>query len=135
MIVLITDNLYLRAEKVQSISVTEQVLWDGDEDGNSPDRKIVTYSIAIEYEPAGQQQQNHNSVMHINLTARNRKHCNETMKALIEQVRQQDPDNLMLDKLIDKYFCGEVKEYDRRPKKIRRVRKAKRRNKKVSRRS
>ena len=128
MMVLIARGLYLRCEKVHSISVLENAEYD-DYEGSYPKKSIKTlFNINIIYDsvqdPNGK---NHNNQQnHVTINTYSRKFASELVKDLIGQVREQDPDNKKMDELIEKHFC-EVQD-DPSPKQVRSSRKKKRRN-------
>ena len=129
MMVLIARGLYLRCEKVHSISVLENAEYD-DYEGSYPKRSIKTiFNINIIYDAVvdpNAKGNHHNNNTHVSINTYSRKFASELVKDLINQVREQDPDNKMMDKLIEKHFC-EVQD-DPSPKQVRSTRKKKRRN-------
>lgn len=153
-VVIVTKNQYLLCQRIHHITLNEN--YDYVDVRNTAGRMINirenSYVINIIYTPESTSHQNSREERHeCNVTMRGKVHAYRVYKDLIQQIREQMPDSLFLNKALehllsdedflkieasvldDDLKCEEVMS-DRRPKKIRRARKAKRNSKKVLRR-
>lgn len=155
-IVIVTKNQYLLCQRIHHIVLNE--LHDYSDVRNKAGRMVSvrenSYNINIIYTPEATNSHNTREERHdCNVTIKGKVDAYRVYKDLIQQIREQMPDQKFLDKaleslLTDEDFlkietssldddcrtkCEEAPS-DRRPKKIRRARKAKRNSKKVLRR-
>ena len=153
-IVIVTKNQYLLASKIHHIILNEG--YEYVDVRNSAGRMIGvrenTYTINIIYTPEMTNSQNNREERHdCNVTMRGKVHAYQVYKDLIQQIREQMPDALFLNKCLENLLSDEdflkianseqednrksiEVMSDRRTKKVRKLRKAKRNNKKVLRR-
>jgi hypothetical protein len=142
MIVLATDYLYVKAEKVHSISVQEHVqtytrslmqpvksnspTLAKDDSPDMMKEKIfkTTYTISIHYVPTDNAMPGAYTCADIKIN--NKDECHRLMRTLVTQLKEQDPD--LVDRIFEDQIFKKEKEDDRRAKKIRGARKEKRRS-------
>lgn len=150
-IVIVTKNQYLLASKIHHIVLNEghDYVDVRTKSGRTIGASESTYTINIIYTPEVTNVNNNREERHeCTVTMRGRVHAYRVYKDLINQIREQMPDQLFLNKALEQLLseddfikianaeaeddrkCEETM-YDRRPKKIRKPRKAKRNSKKV----
>lgn len=161
-IVVVTDRQYIVAKKIFDISMQEG--YDSVTVGVGAKRKehiIKTYTINIRYETELGGHAGH--LMNCQISLNSNKQANKIFRSLIEQIREQCPDQVYLDKAMEKLLKGsehDIKndhgtsgpdtgnddeidfidqivgiDLDRKSKKASKSRKAKRKNKTVPRRA
>jgi hypothetical protein len=148
--VIVTQNQYILASKIHHITLDEdsdyQDLWVGSRKRTTIDK---FYRITVVYAADSSHQSNGNFKSSddyrecvVNISSK--EHAYKVFKNLIQQIREQMPDQLFLDKALEKLLSEPVPETllteggvedDGSTEKVRRSRKEKKRNKKVFRRS
>lgn len=168
--VIVTQNQYLLASKIHHITMDEQVNYQEVRGANGKQKTIADryYQITIIYSPESVTNSNGNQIRssdeqrECSVIIRGAVDAHKVFHDLIQQIREQMPDQLFLDKALErmianadfdliekadkrkkddldslfelrKLFGGTVN--DRSTKKVRKPRKAKRRSKKVLRKS
>ena len=157
--VIVTQNQYLLASKIYHITLDESVEYiDYRENGKLCSKRVKKYTIQIIYAPDTPTNNNGRDESRecvVNITSAVDAH--KVFRDIVEQIREQNPDQLYLDKALEKMIAATDIDYlttkdkvdelkkqytkrarrlfnDRNAEKIRKVRKAKRRSKKVLRR-
>lgn len=155
--VIVTDNQYVLASKIHHITMDESINYRE----VTIDSKINTvkesyYQITIVYSPENvnsmSNNRNSDEMRECTVIVRNSKNAHKVFQNLIQQIREQMPDQLYLDKALERLFEnndlskiveGDVDEAkdrllsmediknDRKSKKVRSFRKKKRRNQSV----
>lgn len=157
--VIVTSHQYLIASKILHIGLEESESWqDFRKNGKVVTIKVPQYFIKIVYEPEQNTPGTNLSTRHdyreCIVTLKTATSAHKIFKNLVEQIREQMPDQLYLDKALERLISAEnleiIEEEDRRyatqleefndgtnkrTKKVRRARKTKRRSKKVLRKS
>lgn len=130
-IILVTRQCYLLCDSINHISVHEMDEEDKEESlfyvppkkkkgRKKPTPKQVLldklkraaqlYQISINFTPVTPNQSNslkHSSSgnEHVNITVRGYDRCIELYMEMIQQIREQQPDKLFLDKMVEKFFA------------------------------
>lgn len=165
--VIVTQNQYLLASKIHHIVMDEVTNFIDIRDKNGRQRsfKDQHYVIQIIYSPENVNSQNNGTIRNsdeqreCSVTIRSAVNAHKVFRDLIQQIREQMPDQLYLDTALERMIAAsdvsslaerdaddednqllfdlQVKEKrnDRKPKKIRKPRKTKGRNQKVLRKS
>lgn len=134
MITIVTDRLYLVTEKIISIYINEYF------DNYGPGSRRVylhEYSIYINFVPTDSNGSNNirnDSSETVQIKGFGLKRTSLLFKDIVRQIREQCPDQLYLDKVVDGFLSQEVSD-DAGANQIHRIRKEKRRSKKVLRRA
>ena len=156
--VIVTQNQYLLASKIHHITMDEQVNYQDirDERGRHRSIKDVHYVIQIIYAPENVNSNNgqlrsQDEQRECSVTIRTAVNAHKVFKDLIQQIREQMPDQLYLDTALERMISqmdmatlqakddqdkeematfgikALEKKNDRKPKKVRKPRKTKRR--------
>lgn len=156
--VIVTQNQYLLASKIHHITMDEQVNYQDirDERGRHRSIKDVSYVIQIIYAPENVNSNNgqlrsNDEQRECSVTIRTAVNAHKVFKDLIQQIREQMPDQLYLDTALERMISNMdlatlqakddkddqemglfnlkavEKKNDRKPKKARKPRKTKRR--------
>lgn len=156
--VIVTQNQYLLASKIHHITLDEQINYQDihDERGRSRSIKDVHYVIQIIYAPENVNSNNgqlrsQDEQRECSVTIRSAVNAYKVFKDLIQQIREQMPDQLYLDTALERMISqmdvatlqekddrdkeematfgikALEKKNDRKPKKVRKPRKTKRR--------
>lgn len=158
--VIVTQNQYILATKIHHITMDEQFDHKEIYLHNGRRKTVVEkyYQITVIYTPDQAAQQNNNSsfgssndIRECSVILRGAVNAHLVFKNLIQQIREQMPDQLYLDKALENMLAGmdlnalkdkdEADKFlmegldDRGAKTVRRTRKAKRTNKRVLRKS
>lgn len=165
--IIVTQNQYLLASKIHHITLDECIRFVDfhDEKGRNRSFRDVHYVIQVIYSPENVQPNGSGSIRSndeqrdCSVTIRTAVNAYKVFKDLIQQIREQMPDQLYLDTALERMISsmdlatlasqdekdkGEEisfpfntmeKKNDRKPKKVRKPRKAKRRNQTVLRKS
>ncbi len=159
--VIVTQNQYLLATKILHITMDEQTNYvEIRKNGAYHSAREKYYQITIVYVPeafsTNNHHQGHNETRECTVNIRGAVNAHKSFNSLMEQIREQIPDTLFLDKAVEKMFGGGGTDYEtiglkdqahdelafdaqeikhvksnRRAKAIRKPRKAKRASKKV----
>jgi hypothetical protein len=131
MVVIVTERLYIVAQKIHSMFVEEQV-----EEMRYRNRTIQVpiTTIKVQFEPinANPNQRNDNQ-FGVDVKVYSRKKAISLFKDMVRQIREQCPDQLYLDKIAENFLMGAIED-DTSTDEICGVGKEKRRDKKVLRR-
>jgi hypothetical protein len=148
-IVIVTNNQYIIASRIHHITLDESTDWRDirNQNGRPISVKLDTYNITVVYTPEVSQNQGRNDdTRECVVTLRGKVDAYRVYKNLIRQIREQMPDQLFLDKVIEGLLTEEeltnigLKEEqtlmeelynDRSATKVRSPRKTKRTSKKV----
>jgi hypothetical protein len=148
--VIVTQNQYILAKTIHHITLNENVEYvELKINGKFTQVKCETFSINITYTPDVQSPNSRDDWRECMVVLRNKNRAYKAYKELIHQIREQNPDQLFLDKVMESILSSdyilndkenddfelEEKRYDGRTKKIRSIRKTKARSKKVLRKS
>lgn len=135
MVTIVTDRLYLLTEKIHSIYVDEEM--DHFQSSSGKRSYVPQFKIVINFVPIDANNSNNirndNSAT-VEIRGFGRKRTVLLFKDIVRQIREQCPDQLYLDKVIDNFLSQEVED-DAGTKEIRRLGEEERRSKKVLRRS
>jgi len=151
-IVIVTENQYILAQKIHHVVMNEQrnfdEVWSG---GRRKTVKDHYYEIHVIYVPettnANSNGLSRDDLRDCTVVIRGHVHAHKVFANLIQQIREQLPDQMYLDTALERMIAGTDMEIlknqdlndlqeigedsDRSSKKVRRPRKAKRRSKKV----
>lgn len=118
--VIVSRQCYLVCEKINFITLQEADPIKAKEDTpwttslkkptrtkktktKKPTKDEILYQIYICFEPAGSNRGEQSSVY---LNVRGEEKCLSLFKEIVGQIREQNPDQLYLDKLVDKFLAG-----------------------------
>lgn len=156
--VIVTQNQYILASKIHHITMDEQISYDEVRAPNSRYISVKTkyYQITVIYSPDMSQSQHnngrHDEIRECSVIIRGAVNAHLVFKNLIQQIREQMPDQLYLDKALENMLAGvdmtllaekdsnddfklEVKDALRSSKKVHSPRKTKGRGKAILRKS
>lgn len=145
--VIVTQNQYILASKIHHITMDERVEYlDSTRNGRTYSVANKYFQISVIYTPDYTQSQHQNGTRYdetreCSVIVRGHVNAHLVFKNLIQQIREQMPDQLFLDRALESMLGGvdldalrdkdlddkllAEEEYDRGTKKVRRTRKAK----------
>lgn len=110
-IVIVTDHCYLSCENINHVRMEELHLTDERWTYNKKTLQVSDsakhYQISIDFDPVvtnntSHKQRNCSEVVKVIITGK--KNAHSVYREIIHQIREQTPDKLYLDKLVDKFF-------------------------------
>lgn len=112
-LVLLNERQFVLAESILDISVSENYDYSSHrrktllgEESDLEEAPVMNYNVVIEYVPMGWGAQGHcSSRTHI-ITVKDEALAIKLFKALVEQYRDQNPDEMYLQKIIEGFLGG-----------------------------
>lgn len=103
--VIVTKNKYIVADKINHVVLHENINWVDIRGKNGKPLSVreVTYSLEIQYVVVGGQG-NSRDTQTTTIALSSRKNALGVYKSLVEQIREQHPDQLYLDKALELLF-------------------------------